>query len=118
MYTVKLFNDVFHGPIWVIGDNGVVKLHYPLITEDKVLKSLSDEAGLLFASFTSEDLYDFDKAGYKAAYPKMKELVNKIIKSYDIADGKCCHSNSGNNIGSRIQRFVSIPFWRNHHNGN
>ena len=79
MYTVKLFNDVFHGPIWVIGDNGVVKLHYPLITEDKVLKSLSDEAGLLFASFTSEDLYDFDKAGYKAAYPKMKELVNLMM---------------------------------------
>jgi hypothetical protein len=88
MYTVKLFNDVFHGPIWVIGDNGVVKLHYPLITEDKVLKSLSDEAGLLFASFTSEDLHDFDKAGYKAAYPKMKELVNKIIdRLNEINDG-------------------------------
>jgi hypothetical protein len=88
MYTIKLMNDVFHGPIWIIGGNGAVKLHYTLVTDDEVIKSLSDEVDSLFASFASEDLYDFDKAGYKAAYPKMKELVNKIIKRLnEINDG-------------------------------
>jgi len=88
MYTIKLTNDVFHGPLWVYDENGYIIDEYPSVTDDEEIKSLNDKIGFLAASFTSEDLHDFDEAGYKASYPKVKQLVNAIIQRLnEINDG-------------------------------
>lgn len=98
MYTIKLMNDIFHGPLWVYDENGYITNKYPLVTDDEEIKSLNDKLGFLVASFTSEDLHDFDEAGYKASYPKVKHLVEAIIQRLnEINDGsftvKDCISN-------------------------
>lgn len=49
---------------------------------------MNSEAAELHDSFYSDDCRDYDEAGYKAAYPKMKEIINKIIKRLnEINDG-------------------------------
>ena len=82
MYTVKLMNEFLHGPIWIYDDDDVIISKYPLISDDPKLQILDEEAGTLFNSFYDFDVGDepcvFDDEGYKAAFPKMKELIEKI----------------------------------------
>lgn len=45
MYTIKLMNDVFHGPLWVYDENGYIIDEYPSVTDDEEIKSLNDKIG-------------------------------------------------------------------------
>ena len=58
------------------------------MTDDAELKMLNREAAELHDSFYSDDCREYDEAGYKAAYPRMKQIIRKIIKRLDeINDG-------------------------------
>lgn len=88
MYTIKLMNDIFHGPLWVYDGGGFISDEYQPVTDDEEIRSLCSRLGFLTASFTSEDLHDFDEAGYKAAHPEVKQLVSAIIhRLNEINDG-------------------------------
>jgi hypothetical protein len=91
MYVVKLINEYIHGPLWVCGKNGI-ETDCSLIDNDKELQFLNEQAAILFDSFFDFDVGDkpcvFDNDGYKAAFPKMKELINQIKKRLEeINDG-------------------------------
>ena len=91
MYIVKLMNEYIHGPLWVYGNKGI-EIDCPLIDSDDVLQSLNEHAAILFDSFYDFDVDDqpcvFDNEGYKAAFPKMKELINQIKQRLEeINDG-------------------------------
>ena len=91
MYTVKLMNEYIHGPLWVYG-NEACETGYPLIDSDNILQNLNEEAATLYDSFYDFDVGDepcvFDDEGYKAAFPKMKELIEKIKQRLnEINDG-------------------------------
>lgn len=88
MYTIRLANEFIHGPIWVYDENGWIRGNFPLVTDDAELKMLNREAAELHDSFYSDDCREYDEAGYKAAYPRMKQIIRKIIKRLDeINDG-------------------------------
>ena len=88
MYTIRLANEFLHGPIWVYDEQGFIRGNFPLVTDAAELNRLNSEAAELHDSFYSDDCRDYDEAGYKAAYPKMKEIINKIIKRLnEINDG-------------------------------
>ena len=92
MHTIRLMNEFLHGPIWIYDDVDVIISKYPLISDDPKLQILDDEAGTLFNSFYDFDVGDepcvFDDEGYKAAFPKMKELIEKIKQRLnEINDG-------------------------------
>lgn len=76
MYTIRLMNEFLHGPIWI---------YYPLISDDPILQKLDEEACSLFNSFYEFDVGDqpcvFDDKGHKIAFPRMKEIVDKIKRS-------------------------------------
>ena len=78
MYTIRLANEFLHGPIWVYDEQGFIRGNFPLVTDDAELNRMNSEAPELHDSFYSDDCRDYDEAGYKAAYPKMKEIINKI----------------------------------------
>ena len=91
MYTVKLMNEYIHGPLWVYGNEGC-ETDYPLIDSDNILQNLNEEAATLYDSFYDFDVGDepcvFDDEGYKVAFPKMKELIEKIKQRLnEINDG-------------------------------
>jgi len=88
MYTIRLANEFIHGPIWVYDENGWIRGNFPLVTDDAELKRLNREAAELHDSFYSDDCREYDEAGYKAAYPRMKQIIRKIIKRLnEINDG-------------------------------
>ena len=91
MYTVKLMNEYIHGPLWVYVNEGC-ETDYPLIDSDNILQNLNEEAATLYDSFYDFDVGDepcvFDDEGYKAAFPKMKEIIEKIKQRLnEINDG-------------------------------
>jgi len=84
-------NEYIHGPLWVYGNKGI-EIDCPLIDSDDVLQSLNEQATILFDSFYDFDVDDqpcvFDNEGFKAAFPKMKELINQIKQRLEeINDG-------------------------------
>ena len=92
MYTIRLMNEFLHGPIWIYDDDGIIVYEHPLISNDSKLQALDEEAGTLFNSFYDFDVGDeacvFDDDGYRAAFPKMKELIEKIkLRLDEINDG-------------------------------
>ena len=88
MYTIRLANDFIHGSIWGYDEQGFIRGSFPLVTDDAELKRLNREAAILHDYFYSDDCREYDEAGYKAAYPRMKQIIRKIIKRLDeINDG-------------------------------
>ena len=91
MYIVKLMNEYIHGPLWVYWNKGI-EIDCPLIDSDDVLQSINEQAAILFDSFYDFNVDDqpcvFDNEGFKAAFPKMKELINQIKQRLEeINDG-------------------------------
>lgn len=77
--------------IWVYGNEGI-ETNYPLIDNGNILHNINEEAATLYDSFYEFDVGDepcvFDNDGYKAAFPKMKALIEKIKQRLDeINDG-------------------------------
>ena len=79
MYTIRLMNEFLHGPIWIYDQDKTIRLKHYLISNDTILQNLNEEAATLYDSFYDFDVGDepcvFDDEGYKAAFPKMKELL-------------------------------------------
>lgn len=84
MYTIKLMNEYLHGPIWVYGEEGIIRRKYPLIDSDEELKKLNEQARTLYDSFYSFNEDDsacvFDEDGYKAAYEEMIDIIKQIVQ--------------------------------------
>ncbi|WP_405349375.1 hypothetical protein, partial [Ruminobacter amylophilus] len=82
MYTIRLMNEFLHGPIWIYDQDKTIRLKHSLISNDTILQNLNEEAATLYDSFYDFDVGAepcvFDDEGYKAAFPKMKELIEKI----------------------------------------
>ncbi len=92
MYTIRLMNEFLHGPIWIYDQDKTIRLKHSLISNDTILQNLNEEAATLYDSFYDFDVGDepcvFDDEGYKAAFPKMKELIEKIKQRLnEINDG-------------------------------
>lgn len=92
MYTIRLINEFLHGPIWIYDQDETIRLKYPLISNDTILQNLNEEASILYDSFFDFDVGDkpcfFDEEGYKATFPQMKELIEKIKQRLnEINDG-------------------------------
>lgn len=92
MYTIRLMNEFLHGPIWIYDQNEFIRLKHHLITNDSVIIKLNEDAAELYDSFfnfTQDDKpYYFDKNEYQKAFPKMRELIEKIKQRLDeINDG-------------------------------
>ena len=50
MYTIKLMNELLHGPIWVYDDEGFIRRKFALIDSDEELQTLNEEAKQLYDS--------------------------------------------------------------------
>lgn len=82
MYKIRLINEFLHEPIWIYDQNKKIRLKYALISNDLVLQSLNEEVATLYDSFYKFDIDNepckFDNDEYRAAFPKIKELIEKI----------------------------------------
>lgn len=92
MFTIRLMNEFLHGPIWIYDHDENIRLRHSLISNDTTLQNLNEEAATLYDSFYEFDVGDepcvFDNDGYKAAFPKMKDLIEKIkLRLDEINDG-------------------------------
>lgn len=88
MYKIKLMNEFLHGPIWIYDEEGMIRRKYPLITDDKLLMELNEQARLLYDECYSfdvnEDPCEFDEVCYQKNYPKMKEIIGAIIDRLNV----------------------------------
>lgn len=92
MYTVKLMNEYLHGPIWVYNNYGVVVYNFPLIHDDDVLKTLSEQAATMYDSYFEFNSHDapcrFNYEKEKQDRKKMLKIVKKIVERLnEINDG-------------------------------
>ena len=91
MYTVKLFNDYCHGPIWVYGEDGI-PCRYAFVEDDIYLEELNEEGRKLYDSFysfnTPNAACEFSYEKEKANKDKMLSIIQKILKRLnEINDG-------------------------------
>lgn len=70
VYIVRIMNEFLHGPVWVLGDDGIPAADgsLPLVEDDPTVRELNDEAGSLFDSY-----YEFDSHGQPCWFNKDKQ---------------------------------------------
>lgn len=92
MYTVKLFNEFLHGPIWVYASDGISLRHFPLFDNDPVLSELNNKAMDMYDSYFEFDSHDvacwFNEEKEKLEKPQMLDIFSKIrTRLNEINDG-------------------------------
>ena len=87
MYTVKMYNDYCHGPIWIYDEEGRPS-RYSLIDDDIYLQELNEEGRELNDSFLNFHTGEFSYEKEKANKDKMLSIIQKILKRLnEINDG-------------------------------
>ncbi len=93
MYTIKLMNEIWHGPIWVYGPDGISFYENPSpIGDDPILCELNNRAMEMYDNYYEFDSHDvacwFNHEQEKADKDIMLDIINKIKARLDeINDG-------------------------------
>ena len=92
MYTAKLMNEFFHGPIWVYGPEGVTLMRFPLVYEDPILSELNEQAADMYADYYEFNSHDspcwFNYEKEKEEKDIMLDLITRIVaRLEEINDG-------------------------------
>ena len=89
MFTVKIMNEFLHGPIWILGADGITVGEHSLtlVEDDDRVSELNEQIGLLFDSYYEFDSHDqacwFNEEQQRADRDKMLGLLAQLHQRLD-----------------------------------
>lgn len=82
MYTIRIANELWDGPIWTLDENGLFTEDLLLIKNDKIICELRKKIGNMWDSYTEFDSHNqacwFNEKLFLEEFLLLLELIEKL----------------------------------------